>query len=58
MYKAIGETLTFNTPTGETLTGKIVGRDWGFSTLLAYTVKVGRLHYHVNPDTLQSGHSF
>lgn len=55
----IGQTIGFTTPSGEYLRGKIVGRDWAFSTLLAYTVRTARgQNYHVNPNDFKSGHSF
>jgi hypothetical protein len=56
---AIGQSLTFTNTDGHPVTGTIVGRDWSFSTLIAYTVEIHNgMRYHVNASTLQSGHSF
>lgn len=59
MNHAIGTTIGFTTPEGDYKQGEITGRDWSFSTLLAYTVCTARgQRYHVNADSFLSGHSF
>ena len=62
--KQIGDTLSFTTPEpsesgARHLCGRIVGRDWAFDRLVAYTVETLRgTRYHVNADSLESGHAF
>lgn len=61
--KQIGETLAFTTDYSASgarnLCGEIVGRDWCFEHLVAYTVKTLSGHqYHVNATTLEGGRAF
>lgn len=59
MVYAIGDTIEFTTPEGQTLTGVIQGRNWCFDVLTSYIVNVGgTLSYNVNAETFQSGYSF
>ena len=58
MVYAIGDSLTFTTPDGQTLTGLIEGRNWCFDVLTSYIVTVFGRSYNVNAETLQSGYSF
>jgi hypothetical protein len=63
-HKAIGDTISFRTLSPShsgacNLCGKVVARNWSFSTLLSYTVETlaGR-RYNVNANTFEAGHSF
>ena len=59
MVYAIGDTIEFTTPDGQTVTGVVEGRNWCFDLLMSYIVNVGgRVSYNVNAATLQSGYSF
>lgn len=58
--KQIGDILTFTTPEpSESGHRHLCGRDWAFDRLVAYTVETLRgTRYHVNADSLESGHAF
>lgn len=58
MVYAIGETITFTTPDGQSLTGVVEGRNWCFDRLESYIVRAAGASYNVNAVTFQSGYSF
>jgi hypothetical protein len=58
MAHEIGERITFTNAKGETLSGVIETRNWSFSTLLSYVVRVGAVRYNVNARDYTAGHSF
>ena len=59
MVYTFGESITFTTPDGQTLTGVVEGRNWCFDVIMSYIVTVGgHVSYNVDAETLQSGHSF
>lgn len=56
---AIGDRVDFTDHEGNPLSGDIVGRDWAFENLLAYTVRtMDGKRYHVNARDLSAGHPF
>ena len=61
--KQIGETLSFTTDYSASgsryLCGEIVGRDWCFDRLVAYTVQTFSGHrYHVDAKSLEGRRAF